>query len=351
MWLFLAIPAAVFATDCDVVRQQLYNTEPCEYEMKCSTGFACLVSQNSCDHYECLTEDMGCPDGYTFSPFIAELGRNGPTRSRPTTTSTGLYCAPPGPPAQESFTCFFDPEDNFKLKVNVVVPEIWKDHDLYEDNRQITLISKEAHDMQIAGAPYTVFGGSSCVGASDGENVYFNNIVENSNCDFSLDMQTDEGGTLWYTQSFSVGYDDLTDQDFPNLIFRYGRNWNMECRIKASDTLYVEPGAEGGRVEEDEIIDTEVGFAMGVYYDDEFTRPFTENIDIGVDSIQQQRVYIKAEAFMPNEGDYMLHMKECKVSHYANGIMVQDDPILVDGCLRGYDVGFVNRHFGKIIFS
>ena len=344
MFLFLALPAIAFGTDCNVVRQTLYGAEPCQTEMKCSTGFACLVSEETCDYYECLTEEMGCPDGFEFSPFIEPNGPEG--NGQMTTTSSGFYCKPPGATPPESFECFFDPDDSFKLKVNVAVPEINK-HQSW-DERQITLISKDVYDTQDqSGVAWTVFGGSSCVGVNDGEgNVRFTNIVEDENCDFTLSRETDEAGTLWYTQSFSVGYDDLTDPDYPLLVFRYGRNWNMECRIKASDTLYVEPGAEGDRAEEDTIIEEEVTFAMGVYYDPEFTRPFTNNIDIGVESDEDQTVYIKGEAFMQNGGDYMLHMKECKVNHFLNGEIVQESTMMSDGCLRGYDQDFIDRHFG-----
>lgn len=362
---YAALPSIVFsATDCNIVRQSLYpGVGSCDYEMKCSTNYACMVDEDTCNRYECLSEEMGCPTGTTYKPFLPSTGGEG-LAGQGTTSSAGWYCAPDDTEQAEGFTCFFDPEDDFKLKINVVVPEINKFHDW--DDREITLISAERFATQdkSPGVFYTVFNSmnaldeNECVGQKADGNVNFENIVQDTRCDFTRGAEVDEAGVLWYVQSFVVGYDDLMD-DGPNgpVFKRYGQNWNLECRIKASETLYVEPGAEGGRDENEIIVDINVDFNMAIYLDDEFTEELTGLVDIGVNSQQEQTVYVKAWGDIQNAGKYMTHLKSCEIRSYrensAGDQVMLENPMLMmsDGCLVGYNDTFINRNFGKIKYN
>jgi hypothetical protein len=52
---------------------------------------------------------------------------------------------------------------------------------------------------------------------------------------------------------------------------------------KAQDTLWVEPGAEGNRVEEDFIFETDIKFDLNMFYDDDFLQPYNGSVDIGIE--------------------------------------------------------------------
>ena len=101
-----------------------------------------------------------------------------------------------------------------------------------------------------------------------------------------------------YNSEFVIGYDDLLDDAYPgeNKPFKnYGRNWNYNCKIKAADTLWVQPGAEGDREEIEIEVETEVNFELKLFYDENFSIEFDENspIDISVDSLQEKNLKIK----------------------------------------------------------
>ena len=119
--------------------------------MECPPGYACLVSENSCDEYECIAEAVGCPDGYTFTSFLPSLDFG-----ETSTSSSGYYCEPIGHSSTESFSCYFDESDNFSLKVNAMVPEIRNFQEW--DDREITIISKDEFDVQNQSLPFSVFG-------------------------------------------------------------------------------------------------------------------------------------------------------------------------------------------------
>lgn len=114
---------------------------------------------------------------------------------------------------------------------------------------------------------------------------------------------------MWYIQSFVVGYDDLTFDQNPNIIFRYGRSWHLQCRIRASNTLFVEPGLH---VNQTNAIETDTDFSLNVFNNPEYTQPYTEAITVGTENLQKQTVYVQAESSIASDSGFMLHLKECK---------------------------------------
>ena len=65
----------------------------------------------------------------------------------------------------------------------------------------------------------------------------------------------------------------------------------------------MQPGADGQRIEEDLNDEIELNFEIEMFYDPEFTQPYNQSVDIGWGSIQDSKIYIKAEAEMSNDGD------------------------------------------------
>ena len=109
-----------------------------------------------------------------------------------------------------------------------------------------------------------------------------------------------------YNSEFVIGYDDLLDDAYPgeNKPFKnYGRNWNYNCKIKAADTLWVQPGAEGDREEIEIEVETEVNFELKLFYGENFSIEFDENspIDISVDSLQEKNLKNKHLRFFLNK--------------------------------------------------
>jgi hypothetical protein len=76
------------------------------------------------------------------------------------------------------------------------------------------------------------FSDVDCMGVSVDGRVIFLNIEVSEKCKFSQ-TQYQINGVLWYSFESAVGYDDLYDETVHG-IKRYGRNWNLECRIKES---------------------------------------------------------------------------------------------------------------------
>jgi hypothetical protein len=152
--------------------------------------------------------------------------------------SPGSYCDCLNVENPINFSCFFDKDDDFRLKLSVEVPTIWKqENQLSWDTREITLISEEKLKTQdTSGVRWTVFNSmdatpeTDCMGVEKDGRIIFTDIRESENCHFTQSEQIADG-VIWYSFKSSVGYDDLYDETTDG-IKRYGRNWNLECRIK-----------------------------------------------------------------------------------------------------------------------
>ena len=72
--------------------------------------------------------------------------------------------------------------------------------------------------------------------------------------------------------SFTVGYDDLTDIDplGNEVVLRYGKHWNLQCRVMLEDTLTVNPLVDGIHVEEVHTESTTLPFKLSIFSDDTF---------------------------------------------------------------------------------
>ena len=351
-------------TDCNQVQRQLYpDSGNCAGPRKCSANYACSVSSavtlDDCSQYTCVSE-KGCPEGFTYTSFLPNINSN--PSEHGTTREAGYYCAPDNSTElDQGFHCHYDPENNFKLTINVAVEDIDKNNTRY-DYREVSLISAAKFAEQDPNLPYVNIFNSvedQCVGVKENGLVVFRDIVESDKCKFTAGNEIDDAGVLWYTTSFVVGYDDLTDTDpwGNEAIFRYGRNWNLVCRIKASDTLYVQPGAEGDRDEITAIKDAEVEFDMKIYTDDTFKTEFDGPVDIGVLSQEDQAVYVKASGAYESE-EYAFHFEKCEITQYIEDTRNTTDPekkikqyktpalMMSNGCLVGYESSFINNYFG-----
>ena len=75
--------------------------------------------------------------------------------------SAGQFCTNENYPEvnqqETTFTCFFNPDDDFKLSIRVIVPEIHKlpQHDW--DTREITLISSQRFSTQGKESSHNIF--------------------------------------------------------------------------------------------------------------------------------------------------------------------------------------------------
>ena len=223
--------------------------------------------------------------------------------------------------------CYFDPNNDFMLSINVTVPGIEKQSQHDYDVREITLISKERYDDRNQNQAHVdifnsmnAINDGECIGQKDGYgNVIYRNVVNNDKCQFTAN-HTDSHGVLFYTQTFVVGYDDLVLEMFPDeppVIKRYGQNWNFNCRIRASDTKYLYPGAEGLRDENEYNVDLDIDFNLEMFskptFQPEHIFEHGGMIDIGVNSDEKQVIYVQANANIKSGdlADYMLHIKEC----------------------------------------
>ena len=250
--------------------------------------------------------------------------------------------------------CYFDPNNDFMLSINVTVPGIEKQSQHDYDVREITLISKERYDDRNQNQAHVdifnsmnAINDGECIGQKDGYgNVIYRNVVNNTRCEFSVSHEIDSQGVLFYTQTFVVGYDDLVLEMFPDeppVIKRYGQNWNFNCRIRASDTQYVYPGAEGERDLNEYNADLDIDFNLEMFTEPTFQPEYIFEdggmIDIGVNSDEKQVIYVQAKANIKSgdSADYMLHIKECKVerTEKINGVEHQLNPLvfLIDGCM------------------
>ena len=72
---------------------------------------------------------------------------------------------------------------------------------------------------------------------------------------------------------FLIGYDDFYDTDplGNDVIFRYGKHWNLECLVKLEQTVSILPQVDGTRSDTESFIETtNLPFSLNIYKDDTF---------------------------------------------------------------------------------
>ena len=72
----------------------------------------------------------------------------------------------------------------------------------------------------------------------------FENIIDGQDyCDLGEPDFLIEDDIKWELFEFSVGFDDLIDKDpvGNTIIKRYGKHWNLGCKVKVSDVVTVAP--------------------------------------------------------------------------------------------------------------
>lgn len=171
-----------------------------------------------------------------------------------------------------------------------------------------------------------------------------------------MGLDVDEIEVPYYIQKFVIGYDDLVDwkPSGKPAVFRYGKNWIVNCRIKAWNTGYVNPAAQGERDELEIITETEIEFKFEIFRDDLFTISFADGdvVDIGADSMENQTIYVQAQAEIANPGfDFMLHFKFCRVQELVQNattaqwdIVADEFDFMIDGCMS--TLQFISNNFG-----
>ena len=102
------------------------------------------------------------------------------------------------------------------------------------------------------------------------------------------------------------------------VVKRYGKSWAVNCRIKASDTGFVNPSADGAYDEEEIEIETHVPLSIEMFEDANFQIPFEHTVDISHDSLEGQRVYVQVKANMEENSNGMIHVKRLGI-HYKIG--------------------------------
>ena len=120
-----------------------------------------------------------------------------------------------------------------------------------------------------------------------------------------MGMETDEIGIPYYTQSFVIGFDDLVEHipGNPPVVKQNGKNWKVNCRIKASDTGFVNPRADGPYDEHEYQIETHVPISIEIYEDPNFQTPLDHPINIS------QQVYVQVKANVEENINAMIHIK------------------------------------------
>jgi len=342
---------------CTEVLAQWYPTVPaCSMSLTCSGDFACVVElpepEGGCATFQCKSA-TACPEGTNYYPFYPTIDEDA---GEQISASQGYACYPPDEVPDEMFECEFDTSD-FSLVVNAQVPEINRKHDY--DERNITLISWDAYLTHNDTGPWLIFDKVDCRGVVDPIDgvVRFTDVQNGQNdCFFTnMGLDVDEIEVPYYIQKFVIGYDDLVDwkPSGQPAYKRYGKNWIVNCRIKAWDTGYVNPAAQGERDELEIITETEIVFKFEMFRDDLFTVPFDDgdSVDIGADSIEDQAIFVQATAEIANpEMDYMLHLKYCKVRELTQNqtttqwsVVADEFDFMVDGCLSS--LSFVANNF------
>jgi len=316
-------------SDCRQIIGSLYPAAGvCNREMICSSDFACYfdeekLAEDPCNAYDCLMESR-CPPGTTYLPYYPALSGDS-TGTGSSSAQAGYACYPNDKLPEHSFQCNFDSTDNYRLSINVMVPDITRHYNW--DYRNMTLINWDNYQLYPEDnvAMVDLFQSSECVGEVNDEKVYFNDIKNGAGgCSFTnLGMEVDEDGVPFYTQKFVVGYDDLVDTMTGGgiVVKRFGKNYIVNCRIRAWDTLWVDPGAEGEREDPEFIADTQVGFELKMYSDPQFETPVEGLVNLGKDeTVEDTTIYVEAKANIDGStGDFLIHLKRCNV-----GVTVRD---------------------------
>ena len=104
----------------------------------------------------------------------------------------------------------------------------------------------------------------------------FTDIVDGvDQCSFGASTYDMVNGTKYEIYRFAVGYDDMIQQDpFNNTVVkRYGKHWNLGCRIKSSDipiTLPIDGSGEHNSDQADPI-DVDYDFSLVIYTNSSYT--------------------------------------------------------------------------------
>merc|ERR1719334_732288 len=345
--------------ECSSVLMAWYPEMPACSSMVCEGDLACVISIVSGDYGDCAQfqckNKASCPAGTNYYPFYPEINED---QGDQVADTSGFACYPPEFEPEEQFSCEFDSQ-TFELTVDAQVAAIVRKHDY--DERNITLISWEKYQQKNDSGPWLIFDETECRGVEDPETglVKFDGVKNGENdCYFTnIGLDVDEIEVPYYVQKFVIGYDDLVDFK-PNgspVYKRYGKNWIVNCRIKAWDTGYVNPGATGERDEKEIITQTEIDFKFEMFRDDTFTTLFSDGdtLDIGADSIEDQFIFVQAEAEIANPNmDMAMHLKYCKVQEIVQSkvtlqwdIVADEFDFMVDGCLS--TLPFIQNNFDQ----
>lgn len=96
---------------------------------------------------QCVSPDVGCPEGYKFTNFVPSGANN--------TIAVGVFCKPDDYQPESFFECFFDADNNYDLTINARVPNIIRRHNW--DDREMSLITKSQFDQQPENQPVQIF--------------------------------------------------------------------------------------------------------------------------------------------------------------------------------------------------
>ena len=174
-------------------------------------------------------------------------------------------------------------------------------------------------------------------------------------------METDDMGIPFYNQKFVIGFDDLLDYK-PNgdpVYKRRGKNWIVNCRVKAWEVGFVNPGADGERDELEVEIETPLPLTIEMFRDDTFQTPFAngDTVDIGGNSLEEQTIYVQVAIPIDEvDEERLIHIKHCKINEKKYNT-TEDDWVnidytfdfVVDGCLLDQS-NFISNNFGKKIY-
>jgi len=325
-------------SDCRAILKEVKDVD-CGRAMECSLGFACAYpdfdtnpTQELCDNYECRSEIFGCPDGTDFVNVWSNT-------SGVEEVLLGKACLPPQlEPDDLRMNCFFDPENDFKLTIDADFPEINRHAEL-PDDRKFTMISdSDWESINTNQCGVQIFQDSLCEGSEEDGKVVFEVTNNTNGCVFpEMTEIIDDKGMEWYSLTVVFGFDDLMRGSG---CYRRGKSYVSTCSIRASDTLWVRPGAEGdwNQIElEDE---TEVGFEIEMYNDSTFTNKMEGVIDIN--DPNAYKVYVQVKADIPDNKNNILHLKQCQSikQELVDGTWktIENEHIfLTNGCINSDD--------------
>jgi len=314
-------------------------------QMTCGVGFYCNKVE-SCEEYSCMKDPDGDSD-YECECGVINFDSEGKVGTACRPKIDGKCEDDTEPMNPFAYDCEMGSEGH--LQVSVEVPRIKKRYPY--DDRKVTLISGDLVDtIKYADGIVTVFGTSRCEGNEDGDSVVFENVIDGHHyCDLGKPTFEINNGTKWETFEFAVGFDDLVDVDplGNQIVKRYGKYWNLGCRVKITDTLGANiTDASGESVTTSpESEETELSFSLKAYRKSDYTGELPEVIDISEDSEESAKIYIEASV---NSAVHNLHIHECvvKVKRTTNDVLTyrQGFVVIEDGCLSTYN-DFVEKHF------